>query len=249
LRGDGLSDRLITAERDGYFRDGYFRDGYFTETGMGEFHFFDPRAEFSIVERKLPHWTQPGTVCFITWRTNDSLPKEVVERWRHERFHWLRRQGINPNAVNWREELRQLDLSLQHEFFDHFSTRWHDELDACHGACVLKDPANARIVTESLLYAHGELYELTDFVVMPNHVHLLAVFLSEDAMLEQCESWKHFTARKINRRIGDSGRFWQQDGFDHLVRSEEQFEHFRKYIADNPSKARLADGEYVHWSK
>lgn len=59
---------------------------------------------------------------------------------------------------------------------------------------------------------------MTDFVVTPNHAHLLAPFLDEDGMLDQCESWKHFTARKINRTSGSSGHFWQQDGFDYLIR-------------------------------
>ena len=108
---------------------------------------------------------------------------------------------------------------------------------------------NAETVSDSLQYANGELYEVTDFVVMPNHIHLLAAFASEEAMLRQCESWKHFTARKINRRIGAEGRFWQRDEFDHLVRSEEQLQHFRKYIADNPTKASLNAGEYLYWSK
>src|SRR5262249_42572849 len=92
-------------------------------------------------------------------------------------------------------------------------------------------------------------YDLTDFVVMPNHVHLLAAFPDETTMLEQCESWKHFTATRINRRLGQKGRFWQQDGFDHLVRSSEQFQHFRHYIADNPRRAHLNRGDFVHYSK
>jgi len=79
----------------------------------------------------------------------------------------------------------------------------------------------------------------TDFVVMPNHVHLLAAFPDEGSMLAQCESWKHYTATKINRFLGRSSRFWQQDGFDHLVRSVEQFEYLRAYIADNPRRAHL----------
>lgn len=214
---------------------------------MSELHFFDREAEFSVFERKLPHWAQAGTVCFITWRTNDSLPKEVIERWRIERFQWLRDHGINPRMENLRTDLRTLDPSHQRQFSTHFSARWNDELDACHGACVLKEPENSRIVADSLLYANGDNYELTDFVVMPNHIHLLGVFFDEQGMLKQCESWKHYTGRQINRRIGNSGRFWQQDGFDHLVRSEEHFEHYRRYIADNPGKARLAEGEFLHW--
>jgi REP-associated tyrosine transposase len=53
----------------------------------------------------------------------------------------------------------------------------------------------------------------------------------------------------LNRELGSSGRFWQQDGFDHLVRSVEQFEALRRYIAANPKKARLQKGEFLHYSK
>jgi hypothetical protein len=35
---------------------------------------FDPQQDFEIVHRRLPHWSQPGTLCFITLRTWDSMP-------------------------------------------------------------------------------------------------------------------------------------------------------------------------------
>jgi type I restriction enzyme R subunit len=90
---------------------------------------------------------------------------------------------------------------------------------------------------------------LLDFIVMPNHVHILVSFPDEQAMLAQCEGWKHYTATQINRRLKQRGRFWQQDAFDHLVRTEKQFEYLRRYIAENPAKAGLRPGEYVHYSK
>ena len=216
---------------------------------MSALHFFDPRSDYSIFERRLPHWTQAGVVCFITWRTNDSIPADVLERWRHERSQWLRQHAINPRATDWRQRLRELDPERQKEFFETFSTKWNRELDVGHGACVLKAPDVARIVAESLHKFDGDRYELTDFVVMPNHIHLLAAFRNEESMLEQCEGWKHYQAVQINRAVGSKGRFWQQDGFDHLVRSAEQFEHFRRYIAENPRKARLSAGEFIAWSK
>ncbi|MBM4074101.1 MAG: hypothetical protein FJ267_00470 [Planctomycetes bacterium] len=216
---------------------------------MSELHFFDPRADFSVFERRLPHWSQAGVVCFITWRTNDSIPADVLERWRHERHQWLRNHSINPRALDWRKRLRELAPETQRDFYSQFSTKWHHQLDACHGSCVLKAPDLGQKVAESLLKFDGDRYEMTDFVVMPNHVHILASFRDEESMLNQCEGWKHFQAVQINRAIGSSGRFWQQDGFDHLVRSEEQFLHFRCYIADNPRSARLRPGEFVVWSK
>ena len=101
---------------------------------------------------------------------------------------------------------------------------------------MLRKSELAKTIAESLRYFDGDRYDLTDFVVMPNHVHLLAAFPNEEAMLDQCESWKHFTAVKINRFLGRKQRFWQQDGFDHLIRSAEQFEYLRRYVADNPQR-------------
>jgi putative transposase len=85
-----------------------------------------------------------------------------------------------------------------------------------------------------------------DFVVMPNHVHLLAAFASAESLREQCDSWLHFTAFQINRAIGERGKFWHQEPFDHLVRSPEQYEYLREYIAENPIKARLRAGEFYY---
>jgi type I restriction enzyme R subunit len=68
-------------------------------------------------------------------------------------------------------------------------------------------------------------------------------------MLAQCESWKHYTAAQINRQLSQKGRFWQQDAFDHLIRTEGQFEYLRRYIAGNPAKARLGIGEFLHYSR
>ena len=210
---------------------------------------FDPKTGFGVLERKLPHWSQAGTICFITWRTLDSMPQSVLNRWHADREDWLRRHGINPKSEDWRSRLRELDPVLQGEFVRTFSDRWHRSLDACHGECVLKRRELSQIVVDSLMKFDGDRYELTDFVVMPNHVHLLAAFVSEEGTLTQCEGWKHFQAVQINRQLGSSGRFWQQDGFDHLIRSVEQFDALRRYIASNPERANLKTGEFRHYSK
>ncbi len=210
---------------------------------------FDPAREYKVLDRRLPHWSQRGTICFITFRTWDSMPAKVVAAWRAERDAWLRRRGIDPNRVGWETRLRRSPSDLRRRFASYVSDRWNDHLDALHGACVLRQPPLARIVGGSLCRFDGDRYVLADYVVMPNHVHLLVAFPHEDAMLAQCESWKHYTAREINRALGRTGRFWQQDAFDHLVRSAEQFEHYRRYIADNPAKACLEPGQYLYESK
>ncbi|MEX0819492.1 MAG: hypothetical protein WD070_07855, partial [Pirellulaceae bacterium] len=61
-----------------------------------------------------------------------------------------------------------------------------------------------------------------------------------------CYSWMRFTATRINRLFGDTGTFWQEEPFDHLVRSEQQLEFLRDYIEQNPLKANLKAGEYLY---
>jgi putative transposase len=212
------------------------------------FHLFDPEAGVSVLERRLPHWTQAGAVCFITWRTADSMPKAVLDEWHGQRGRWLRALGIDPDDPAWRDRLRELGPKAIHEFANEFWNRWHDQLDSGHGDCVLRRPELAGIVAESLRHFDGERYLLLDFVVMPNHVHLLAAFPDEEAQLAQCESWKRFTATRINQLLQQRGRFWQSDAFDHLVRNERQFDYLRAYIARNPEKAGLRPGEFVHYS-
>jgi REP element-mobilizing transposase RayT len=176
------------------------------------------------------------------------MPEKVIRQWQSERDAWLRKHGINPSAPDWQAYVARLEPAPAKAMRELLSDRWNGYLDECHGACVLRRPALSQIVADSLHHFDGDRYELTDFVVMPNHVHVLAAFPHSEAMLQQCESWKHFTAAKINRVLGVKGRFWQQDGFDHLVRSQEQFEYIRDYIANNPIKATLTIGEYRLYS-
>jgi type I restriction enzyme R subunit len=231
---------------------------------------FDPREEYSVVQRRLPHWSQAGAIAFITWRTWDSMPAKVIDTWLAERDEILKRLGA-PELISLREmkgnlaeqdeyrtkehlaerdeyerALQKLPRHLARAVEQAVTDRWNEHLDALHGECVLRRPELGRIVADSLKRFHHDRYALTDYVVMPNHVHLLAAFVDEAAMLAQCDSWKHYTAREINRLLGRKGRLWQQDGFDHLVRSPEDFDRYRRYIAENPARARLRPGEYVH---
>jgi hypothetical protein len=213
------------------------------------FEFFDPSQEVYIHYRKLPHWEQAGATYFITWRTIDSIPEATLRRWRVERAGWLRRHKIDPQAEDWRQQLAALPRPARREYHEHFTQAWMDCLDECHGACVLKRPELSALVADSLLYFDNEQYVVAEFVVMPNHVHALVQFPDAGQCQRRCRAWKHYTATEINLHRGTSGRFWQVESFDHLVRSPEQFEYLREYIAKNGPIAGLKVGEYQHYRR
>ena len=212
------------------------------------FRFFNPTQAVTITYGHLPHWDQEGATYFITWRTADSIPKAIWERWRADRADWLSAKDIDPALNDWRRHVEKLPEAERRDF-RRFAKELEDEIDAGHGECLLRRPALSRIVADALHHFDGERYMLGDFVVMPNHVHLLVGGMAREAMLQQVESWKKWSAIKINEALGRKGRFWQDENFDHLVRNEASFAKFRQYIAENPAKARLRDDEFVYWRK
>lgn len=213
---------------------------------MDGFRFFDRQDDFAVVTKQLPHWAQAGTLVFITWRTADSLPRDVQIELTRERRRTLALAGLDPKT-DWRAALEKLPVAERSRVKSKLFRLWDNRLDGGAGACVLRRPELSAIVEKSLLHFDGQRYVMTDAIVMPNHVHLLAAFPDEPAMFTQCESWKRFTALQINKAIGRDGQFWQVEQFDHLVRSEEQFWYFRRYIAENGWKAGLKKGGEYRW--
>jgi type I restriction enzyme R subunit len=209
------------------------------------FELFDRDAEVRIHVGNLPHWYQSGVTYFVTFRTEDSVPQELSRAWHHRRAEWLRQHGLDPELPTWKAVLRS-SPQLEREYHSEFTREFMEYLDRGYGACVLRDQALSGLIGESLRHFDGDRYDIGDFVVMPNHVHLLVCLKGATEIETQCKSWKTFTATKINRALGRRGRFWQEESFDHLVRSPEQFEYLQRYIADNPKRAGLPAGEFLH---
>jgi type I restriction enzyme R subunit len=204
---------------------------------------FDRDAEFDVSEAYRPHWAQAGAITYITIRLKDSIPKEVIRRWDREKQDWLARRGFNRP---WREVVPELDPTTRKQFKKEFNRTKETFLDSCHGDCVLRRRELAKVVAESLTKFDGDRYHMGDFIVMPNHVHLLAAFPNPELMLKQCAGWMRYTAREINLLLGRTGKLWQQEPFDHLVRSQEQYNYLRDDIRDNPIKARLPETDYLY---
>lgn len=83
---------------------------------------------------------------------------------------------------------------------------------------------------------------------MSNHVHIL--IWPKALLSEITKAIKGFTAREANRVLGRKGKkFWQDESFDHAIRSEDEFYRIVRYIERNPVKAGLVESlEDWPWS-
>jgi putative transposase len=210
-----------------------------------QFNAFDPEADVEVSARNLPHWFQPGVAVFITMRTLDSMPRDAIELWDRQQRDWLLRQGFHVDAATALPYWKLLPTELQSPYRKMRERLFHWHLDQCHGACHLRNRELAEEVLKSLWHFNGSRYEIDCAIILPNHVHLIAMFYLPTTCRKQCTSWQRFTATEINNRIGEKGYFWQGEPFDHLIRSSEQFVYLRNYIAQNGIAANLPDTDWV----
>ena len=108
------------------------------------------------------------------------------------------------------------------------------------GAFYLRQPAVADMIVEAIQYNASTLghYVSHAFVVMPNHVHLLAT--PAVALSKLTKSLKGITAKRASAMLGLTRRpFWQEESYDHLVRHEREFGKIWNFIEGNPVRAGL----------
>ena len=106
------------------------------------------------------------------------------------------------------------------------------------------------MVEEALQYGEAGrgFYSLYAWVIMPNHVH---VVFQPKAALPGIMRWlKGRTSRLANRILERTGMpFWQDESYDHWIRSGRELEEIITYVECNPMKAGLVDaGEQWPWS-
>ncbi len=197
---------------------------------------FSERADTEKTRAFLPHWEQSGCTYFVTWRMADSVPMEKLRQWQHDRSTW-----VISHPKPWDEETWK-------EFGRRFEGRMQEWLDLGEGSRFLANSVARQLVTDALHHFDGQRYRLGDYVVMPNHVHVLFTPLADFELKKLLHSWKSFTAKAILKQFPEAPNpFWLQESFDHIVRSEAQLGHFQRYIRENPAKAFLKPGTWTSW--
>jgi REP-associated tyrosine transposase len=173
-----------------------------------------------LYRRHLPHIYEIGRPVFLTWRLHDSLPPN---------------RAFPPCALNSGEAFAAMDRLLD---------------EARGGPVYLRQSAIADMIVEAIEYNANILghYSLNAFVVMPNHVHLLAT--PAISLPKLTKSLKGITAKRANQMLALTGSpFWQEESYDHFVRHEREFEKVRSYIESNPVRAGLVrEASEYRWS-
>lgn len=125
----------------------------------------------------LPHYDIADAYQSITYRLADSLPKTKLDQLADEL------KNVIPDFMK-TERRKKIE-------------KW---LDAGFGSCALRNPDYAKLVIDSWKHFNCVYYDLIAWVVMPNLVHLFARFHEGRPLGMILNSWKTFTAHRIDLR-------------------------------------------------
>lgn len=229
---------------------------------MATFTPFDPDGHCRVYYRNLPHWRQSGATYFVTMRQADGIPKAVIAEWLDQRDRWYRAHQLDPGWLKtdygrFVAAFRNIDRGVRDAFEREQARLLHEELDLCHGSCVLRHQYPQDELAKSLLHFDEQRLAVGDWVIMPNHAHALLQPFDGHELEDTLGSIKQWTSRLIGVWLKSQPaawqpqgpdytrkRFWQQESYDRIVRDVEELARFRKYIADNPSKANVPAGQF-----
>jgi 1-hydroxy-2-methyl-2-(E)-butenyl 4-diphosphate synthase len=189
----------------------------------------------------LPHWKIDGGIYAVTFRLADSLPTEVLNRYREARDLISEKIEILSKLDSSRSQLDDL-LSLREEL-NHLETSIIEPaLNQGHGTCLFKNEQNAELLANALKHFDGTRYDLLAWCIMPNHVHVIHKPAKGEELDKILHSWKSYTSHEINKLNGTSGSIWQKESYDHLIRDGKDLRNQIDYILNNPTKAG-----YTNW--
>ena len=85
---------------------------------------------------------------------------------------------------------------------------------------------------------HG--WAIGRYVIMPDHVHFFcSAELDAKELPAFMQAWKQWTSKRISRELKLSATVWQEEFFDHLLRSSESYSQKWDYVKENPVRAGL----------
>lgn len=177
--------------------------------------------------RNLPHLYFSEGIYFITFRLVDSLPSNKVAEIKAA-LESLERN----NDEKFRRLLKKYDAILD---------------SGLYGNKHLSNFEIAEICKYTLHFPDGKDYKLICYCIMPNHIHLVFELIKANKGISKImQSIKRISARKSNLSLKRTGKFWQDESYDRLVRDDKELYFIIKYVLMNPVNAGIVEN-WTDW--
>jgi putative transposase len=97
----------------------------------------------------------------------------------------------------------------------------------------------AHLLIDTLYHYRGTAFLLHEFVIMPDHIHIL---LTPKATLEKAVQFiKGGFSFRAKKELGSNMEIWQKGFSDHRIRDGEDYARHVAYIRENPVRKHLCE--------
>lgn len=182
---------------------------------------------------RIVHWELAGAIYHISLHLADSVPVDQLAAWKEERmrFDILRQKRGG--------ELSPEEVLGMRQVFDERIERY---LTSGFGCCALREPLVADAVASVLEHDNGERYDLREWTIMPNHIHVVVAPKKGYPMKGLVDQWKRVSAHAVTRFSAMKAPVWQRDFYSRIIRTREEYGRQMAYVWHNPESAGLAAG-------
>jgi len=207
----------------------------------------------SFYQRHLPHYQPIGYAYFVTTRLSGTIPKHLYDKYKDEYVAKLK----NISELKSLKEKTKLYHKLNKEHF----LEMEKILDSCsYGNVWLGNKKVAEIIKKTFHFYDDKRYNLICYTIMPNHIHLIFFPLiesynnflqvhikkkkTEDTfyfVTKIIQDIKKYSAKESNKILKRSGKFWQSESYDHVIRNKTELLSTVEYVLNNPVKAGLCE--------
>ncbi len=98
----------------------------------------------------------------------------------------------------------------------------------------------AKLYLETMFdYRDRGFFQLYEFVIMPDHIHLMLAPKPTLALERIMQFLKGGYSHRFSKETGSRTEIWERSFTNHRVRDERDYEEHRNYIRLNPVRARL----------
>ena len=110
------------------------------------------------------------------------------------------------------------------------------------GRRLLQSERNAGLLIDVLRSLVGEgRFELRDFVIMPDHLHLLLTVDQGMSIEKAMQLIKGRFSHRLSHEVGHKVEVWRRGFTETQVMNRNSFAKYSEYIAQNPVKAGLVE--------
>ncbi|HEY4052900.1 MAG TPA: transposase [Terriglobales bacterium] len=108
---------------------------------------------------------------------------------------------------------------------------------------LFRNPQAAELMMDVLAhYGEQRKYVMHEFVIMPDHLHLLLTPAADISLERAVQLIKGGFSYRLSKAVfanAKRGLVWQESFTNHRIRDDRDYKHHAEYIRTNPGRARL----------